>query len=690
MSDQIDARAGLPPVAPREPHVWQRPGGPETDDWAWLADRDDPRTVAYLNAENEWGDGWFAPSAALIDELFSEIRTRVKEDDDAVPVMSNGWWYGTHTEAGKSYPVHTRGRTPDAARDSVLLDENAEADGHEYFAVSVLDVSNNGELLAWSCDTDGSEHYTLNFRRISDCEPVDAPIPGTTWGGSAWSADDRHFFYVVPDAAMRPWRVMRHDLGSDPSSDTVVFEEPDERFYVSVELTRSREWVVIETASRTTSEVHLIPAASPLGIPRVVRPRTDGVEYSLDHWGDRFLVLHNDGAEDFRVDTAPQDDPAVWSPLVAHTPGARITRVDCFRSFVLMKRWENGQQTLTVIGRDGTAHQLRVMDEPHELETESNPEWDTAEIRVAYQALTVPPTVASFAVSGGAVDSGSLTVLKQTEVPNTRLDSYVSHREWAAAADGTKVPVDVVRRRDTPLDGTAPCLLYAYGSYEASMAPWFSAARLSLLDRGWVWALAHPRGGGEMGRSWYTEGRLLNKRNTFTDTLACASHLGNDLVDPRRIAVRGGSAGGLLVGACITMEPAAFRAAVAEVPFVDVVTTMSDPSLPLTVTEWEEWGDPRVEPWASYMRSYSPYDNTGAGPYPDLYVTAGLNDPRVSYHEPAKWVARLRALSPGTLVVFKCEMGAGHGGPSGRYDRWRDEARTLAFLLRTVGGQPVS
>ncbi|MEY4392225.1 MAG: hypothetical protein RLZZ544_934, partial [Actinomycetota bacterium] len=351
-----------------------------------------------------------------------------------------------------------------------------------------------------------------------------------------------------------------------------------------------------------------------------------------------------------------------------------------FRGFGVMQRWVNGQQVLSFVARDGSETAIRVLDEPHEVELDANPEWDSDEVRVSFQSLTVPATVASVDRASGAV-----TVLKRTETPNVDLSSYVSVREWAVASDGTRVPVDLVHRRDTPLDGSAPCLLYAYGSYEASMAPWFSVARLSLLDRGWVWALAHPRGGGEMGRNWYLKGKLLEKRNTFTDTLACAHHLGAAMVDARRIVVRGGSAGGLLVGACITMEPATFAGAIAEVPFVDVVSTMSDPSLPLTVTEWEEWGDPRVEPWASYMRSYSPYDNTTAARYPDTYVTAGLNDPRVSYHEPAKWVARLRAVSPTTTVVFKCEMGAGHGGPSGRYDRWRDEARTLAFAIRSVG-----
>ena len=669
-----------PPAAPRRPHVWQRPTGDEPDPYAWLSDRDDPATIAYLDSENDWADRWFAPAQPLIDELFGEIRSRVKEDDDAVPVRRGAWWYTSRTETGKSYAIHTRGRTQSGAGDNVLLDENLEAEGHGYFSLSIFDVSNNDNVLAWSSDTDGSEMYTIRFRSLDTGKPLADEITGTTWGGSAWSADDRFFFYVVPDEAMRPWKVMRHEMGTPAGTDVVVLEDPDERFFVSVELSKSREWVIIESGSRTSSETRLIPADRPQSEPVVVRPRADDIEYSVDHWGECFVVLHNTDAVDFRIDVADVASPGLWEPFIDHVPGSRITHFETFRDFGVMQRWVNGQQVLSFVTRDGTETTVEVLDEPHEAEIDANPEWESAEVRISFQSLTVPATVAS-------VDrvSGKMTVLKRTETPNVELSSYVSSREWAVAPDGTRVPVDIVRRADTALDGSAPCLLYAYGSYEASMAPWFSVARLSLLDRGWVWALAHPRGGGEMGRNWYLQGKLLAKRNTFTDTLACAHRLADGMVDARRMVVRGGSAGGLLVGACITMEPGTFAGAIAEVPFVDVVSTMSDPTLPLTVTEWEEWGDPRSEPWATYMRSYSPYDNTVAVRYPDLYVTAGLNDPRVSYHEPAKWVARLRSVSPTTTVVFRCEMGAGHGGPSGRYDRWRDEARTLAFAVIAVG-----
>ena len=664
------------PSAPRRPHTWQRPGGPVEDPYAWLRDKNDPATLAYLKAENEHAESWFTAQATTVDAVFNEIKQRVKEDDSSYPVHHGGWWYASRTETGKSYAIHSRGATVSTAHEQVLLDENIEAGNGDYFSLSAFDVSHDGRLLAWSSDTDGSEMYTIRIRDTETSRDLDDVIPGTTWGGVAWSAGNNHLFYVTPDDAMRPHKVWRHTLGTPATDDVLVLEEKDERFFLGVGTSRSGDWIIIDSSSKTTSECWVIDARSPVDPPRSVAPRTDGVEYQVDHWGDVFAVTTNLGAVDFRVMTVPVDG-GEWSELVPHSPSQRIVQLECFRDFAAMVRWENAQQTISLVTRDGNVSPVPVSDEPHEAELDSNPDFDTDGLRLVHQSLTVPATTAWWSVR-----DSSLTTLKRTETPNCDLTRYVSSRVWAHAEDGTRVPVDIVHHRDTPLDGTAPALMYAYGAYEISLAPWFSVARLSLLDRGWVWALVHPRGGGEMGRSWYVDGKLLNKRNSFTDTIDAATHLADSGVcDGSRIVVRGGSAGGLLVGACITMAPDRFAGAVAEVPFVDVVSTMSDPSLPLTVTEWEEWGDPRHEPHASYIASYSPYDNTTAVRYPDLYVTAGLNDPRVSYHEPAKWVARIRHDSPGTTVVFKCEMGAGHGGPSGRYDQWRDEARAITFAL---------
>ena len=667
------------PRAPRRPHEWQRPTGPATDPYAWLRDKDDPETLAYLAAENTFATEWFQPHTDTIDAIFGEIKQRVKEDDSSYPVLHRGWWYASRTETGKSYAIHSRGVSAETALNTVLLDENIEAEGHDYFSLSAFDVSHSGNLLAWSSDTDGSEMYTLRIRDLSTNTELPDEIPNTTWGGTAWSANDEWLFYVVPDEAMRPHQVWRHKVGTASSDDVLVLEDADERFFVGVSESRSGKWIMIESGSKTSSECWVIDSLHPTDSPRSLATRRDNVEYQVDHWNGNFAITTNLDADDFRVMTMPENG-GEWTELIPHSPSKRIVQFDCFETFAVMQRWESAQQVLSLVTTNGMVSPLTILNEPHEVELDVNPDYAPRGIRLTYQSLTTPNTVAWYSLS-----DLSLTTLKLTEVLNCDLSQYVSQRLWATATDGTRVPVDIVHHRDTPLDGTAPGLVYAYGAYEISLAPWFSIARLSLLDRGWVWALVHPRGGGEMGRTWYLDGKFLNKRNTFTDTIDAASHLADTKVcNGSQLVVRGGSAGGLLVGACITMNPARFAGAIAEVPFVDVVTTMSDPSLPLTVTEWEEWGDPRTEPFASYIQSYSPYDNTTNVAYPQLYVTAGLNDPRVSYHEPTKWVAKMRHESPDTTVVFTCEMGAGHGGPSGRYEQWRDEARTLAFAMSCV------
>ena len=668
------------PSAPRRAHLWQRPTGEVTDPYAWMIDKADPDTIPYLEAENSFADTWFAHRSTDIDAMFAEIKSRIKEDDSSYPVLHNSWWYASRTETGKSYAIHSRGTSAATAGENLLLDENIEASDHDYFSLGAFDVSNDGNLLTWSSDCDGSEHFTLRIRDLATGNDLQDLIPDTAWGGTAWSSDDKWLLYVTPDEQMRPWRVWRHRIGTPTSDDVMMFEEPDERFFVGVSATRSGEWITIESSSKTASETWVVSAADPSGPLVSLAPPQDNVEYTVDHWGDVFVITTNRDAVDFQVMIAGVTRPTEWEPFLAHIPGERIVGFDCFSTFGVMQRWVNGQQIIYTVHRDGTLTPITILTQPHEAELEANPDYTTDGVRISYQSLTTPHTTA-----WSPLDGSGLTTLKRTEVPNCDLSAYVSERTWATSHDGTQVPVDIVRHRDTPIDGAAPALLYVYGSYEISVPPWFSVARLSLLDRGWVWALAHPRGGGEMGRDWYLNGKFLQKRNTFLDTIACATHLADTRAcDGNKIVVRGGSAGGLAVGACITIAPERFAGAIAEVPFVDIVSTMSDPSLPLTVTEWEEWGDPRNEPFASYMLSYSPYDNTRSVQYPQLYVTAGLNDPRVSYHEPAKWVARIRHESPRTTVVFRCEMGAGHGGPSGRYEQWHDEARTLSFAIDCV------
>ena len=676
------AHPTAPPAAPRRPHTWDRPTGPADDHYAWLADRDDPETTSYLEAENAWADAWFAGHEALVDELDAEIRSRIQQTDTSAPVPHAGWWYLRRTEEGLDYPIFCRGETAETAADTVLLDVNAEADGEEFFSLGLFDVAPDHHLIAWSADVTGRERYTLRFRDTRTGRDLDEHLVDTTWAGSAWSADGEHLFYVVQDAAERPYKVMRHRMGTPQAEDVEVWRDDDERFFVGVGDTRSGRWIVLGAGSKLTSEIWVIPADDATAAPTCVRPREEGVEYDVDDWGDVFVISTNLDAEDFRVVTAPHDAPGEWEELVPHEPGSRVVSVQPFADHLAVLRWRDMQRQVEIRFRDGTTRTIDALDGPHDVGIGANRDFETDTLRIGVVAMAVPSTTYDVDVR-----TGERTLVKTQPTPNVDLDAYVAERRWATAEDGTRVPVDLVHHVDTPLDGTAACLLYGYGSYEISVPTTFSVPRLSLLDRGVVFALAHPRGGGEGGRRWYLDGKLLHKRNTFTDTLAVADHLVDSGVSAAdRLAIRGGSAGGLLVGACVTMRPERFAAAVADVPFVDIVTTMSDPSIPLTVTEWEEWGDPRSEPHASYMLSYSPYDNTVPGEYPAIYITAGLNDPRVQYHEPAKWTARLREVATSDRpILLKTEMGAGHQGPSGRYAAWRDEARTLAFLLVTTG-----
>jgi oligopeptidase B len=650
-----------------------------------MRDVDDPALLDYLRAENVAADRFFAPHLDTIETIFGEIRSRVQETDMSTPVEFGPWWYVTSTTEGKSYPAHHRGPTAERATEIVLLDENTEADGHEFFELGAFDVSMDHRLVAWSMDITGDEHYSLRFRDLSTGVDLDDRIDDTSNAGVAWSRDGQWVFYVTPDEQERPATVWRHRLGTPRADDVCVFDETDERFFVGIGSTRSEDWIVIHSASRTSADARIVSTDRPTDEPVVVMERRDDVEYNIDHWGDSFVMHTNDEAVDFRLliadAAADTTDPAAWTELVAHQPGRRIIGADAFEGHLVIHEWVDAQPRLRVLFRDRSERVIDLGSEPHDVEPTSNPQWTTGVVRYTVQSLTTPTSLYDEEVA-----TGERTLLRRTPTPNVDLDDYTAERVWATAHDGTVVPIDVVRHVDTALDGTAPGVLYGYGAYEAALPPWFSVARLSLLDRGYVWALAHPRGGGELGRNWYLDGKLLAKPNTFSDMIACAEHLtATGVVDANRLAIRGGSAGGLLVAACMTQRPELFASVVAEVPFVDVVSTMSDPTLPLTVTEWEEWGDPRTEPYASCILGYSPYDNTVAADYPAVYATAGLNDPRVSVHEPAKWIARLRDVSTGSApIVLRTELVAGHGGPTGRYETWRDEARTLAFILATT------
>ncbi|WP_431945985.1 S9 family peptidase [Micromonospora marina] len=690
-----------PPVAKRVPTERVHHGDAVLDEYAWLATKDDPDTIAYLNAENAYTEARTAHLAGLRAELFEETRRRTQETDLSVPTRKDGYWYYTRTVEGQQYGVHCRRAVrpgeaaPSVSADGapldgeeVVLDGNQLAEGHDFFSLGAFDVSPDGRWLAYSTDLSGDERFTLRIKDLTTGESLPDEVPGTFYG-TAWSSDASTLFYVTVDEAWRPNRVWRHTVGTASTEDVVVYQEDDERFWVGVELTRSERFVVIDIHSKVTSEVWVIPASNPTGEPAVVAPRRQGIEYAVEHHGHRFLILHNDGAEDFALAYTSADAPGEWEPLIPHTPGTRLEAVDAFEHHLVVSLRADGLTGLRVlpVGSDDS-WDIDFPEPIYSVGLDANPEYRTNEVRLRYTSLVTPDSVYDYDLV-----TRELTLRRQRPVrpgPDGRAydpADYEQHRDWALADDGTRVPISLVCRRDTPRDGSAPAVVYGYGSYEASMDPWFSIARLSLLDRGVIFAVAHIRGGGELGRRWYDEGKLLAKKNTFTDFVACARHLvkaGWTASD--RLVARGASAGGLLMGAVANLAPDAFTGIVAQVPFVDALTSILDPSLPLTVTEWEEWGNPLDDPEVyAYMKSYTPYENVTTAEYPAVLAVTSLNDTRVLYHEPAKWIARLRSLAPAGDYLLKTEMVAGHGGPSGRYDSWREEAFVNAWILDRVG-----
>jgi oligopeptidase B len=690
-----------PPAAPRRPVTLTAHGDERVDDWFWLRsdDRSDPEVLALLEAENAFVAASLAHTEALQAELFAEMKARIKETDLSVPFRKDGRWFYSRTEEGKQYPILCRTDVePDPALpegtpmpgEEVLIDMNVLAGDSDYFGMGAYDLAPGQDLLLYSTDHDGSERYELRIRDLRTGTDLSEVIPDTTYG-TAWAGDGT-CFYVRQDAAMRPHQVWRHVVGTDPSEDVLVYEDTDERFFVTVGLSLTEAWVQISSSSKVTTEEHLIPAADPTAEPRCVQPREQDVEYDVTHAptpdGDGFLILTNaDGAVNFKLMRAPVDQPGRehWTEVVGHRPDVKLEGITAFAHHVVRyERREGVRRIIATAYGDGTERELAMPEPVYDTGPATNAEFDTQTLRFTYTSLVTPSTVFD-----EDLPTGERRLLKQTEVLGGHDPSdYETGRLWATAPDGTAVPISYVHRADVAHDGTAPCLLYGYGSYEACMDPTFSTLRLSLLQRGFVFAIAHVRGGGELGRPWYDDGKELHKRNTFTDFIACAEHLvAERITAPERLVARGGSAGGLLMGAVANLRPDLFAAVVAEVPFVDCLTTILDETLPLTVTEWEEWGNPVEDPAVySYMKGYSPYDNVAAAPYPAILATGGLNDPRVSYWEPAKWVQKLRTTTTGDRPIYlKTELGAGHQGPSGRYDAWKDEAFVYAFMLDALG-----
>jgi oligopeptidase B len=691
-----------PPEAKQIPSPRTFHGDTVIDEYAWLADKDDPDTLDYLRAENDYTEAATAGLAALRDQIFEEIKARTQESDLSVPVRKGGWWRYARTVEGKQYAVFCRREVrpgevvPPMAEDGKpldgeeeLLDGNELAVGHEFFSLGAFQTSPDQRWLAYSTDFSGNERFTIRIKDLATGAMLPDEIPDT-YAGCAWSLDGSTLFYTTVDDAWRPYRIWRHRIGTPAAEDTMVFEETDEKFHVYVGLSRSERFLRILSSSVLTSEVWLLDAATPEGEFSVVTPRRHGVDYDVEPAGDHLLILHNDGAENFEIATAPLAEPGQWTPLVPHRADTRLLGVDAFADHTVVYFRRDGLTGLRILRQDGE-HEVAFGEPVYRVGPGPNPEFQADRFRLSYTSLVTPGSVYDCDMA-----TGELTLLKRQPVlPSPagvpyRPEDYEQHREWAVAPDGTRVPISLVCRTGTPRDGTAPCLLSGYGSYEISRDPVFSIPVLSLLDRGFVYAIAHVRGGGELGRSWYTDGKLLHKKNTFTDFIACARHLAEvGWTSPGRLVARGGSAGGLLMGAVANMDPGAFGGIVAQVPFVDALTTILNPSLPLTVTEWEEWGDPLHDPEVyAYMKSYTPYENVTGQSYPPIFALTGLNDTRVSYHEPAKWMARLQATARGGPFLLKTEMEAGHGGRSGRYDAWLEEALVLAWVIETAGAAP--
>ncbi|WP_409435315.1 S9 family peptidase [Mycobacterium sp. SMC-14] len=693
-----------PPSAKRVASTRTHHGDVFVDSYEWLRDKSDPAVIAHLEAENAYTDAATAHLEPLRQTIFDEIKARTKETDLSVPARRGDWWYYARTFEGKQYGVHCRcpvsspddwdppqlDEATEIPGEQVLLDQNAEAEGHDFFALGAASVSPDSHVLAYSVDVVGDERYTLRFKDLSTGELLADEIAGIG-AGVTWATDNQTVYYTTVDEAWRPDTVWRHRIGNPADSAEQVYHEADERYWLSVGRTRSDAYVLIAAGSSITTEVRYADAADSHAAFTVVLPRREGVEYSVEHaiigGQDQFLMLHNDGAVNFTLVQAPVSDPAAQQTLIAGRDDVRLDAVDAFAHHLVVGYRAEGLPRIQLwpIGADGDLQLPQEITFDTELTSSglaTNPNWDAPKLRVGATSFITPVRVYDIDLA-----TGERTLLREQPVLGEyRGTDYVEYRDWAYAEDGTRVPVSIVHRAGIELP--APTLLYGYGAYEACEDPQFSIARLSLLDRGMVFAVAHVRGGGEMGRLWYERGKLLEKKNSFTDFVAVGRHLIDaGVCRPGHLVAMGGSAGGLLMGAVTNLAPDLFAGVVAQVPFVDPLTTILDPSLPLTVIEWDEWGNPLDDKDVYfYMKSYSPYENIASREYPPILAMTSLNDTRVYYVEPAKWVAALRHTKTDiNPVLLKTEMNAGHGGISGRYERWKEIAFSYAWLLAVVG-----
>jgi oligopeptidase B len=684
----INAQTDMkPPVAKKVPKVLKIHGYEITDNYFWLRDRNekrDPEIIEYLKAENAYTDAYMNPHKTFSESLYKEMLGRIKQTDLSVPYKLGDYWYFNRTEEGKQYPVYLRSRAKDGKDAEIVLDQNEMAKGHEYFSIGEFDVSDDGNILAFSTDTTGYRQYTLRFKDLRTGKTFADKIERVT--SVAWANDNKTVILVTEDAvSKRSDKMWRHEVGADKND--LVYEEKDVLFNLGTSKTRDKKIIIATSYAKTMRETRYIPADRPLADWKVVLPREKDHEYAVEHYNGEFYIVTNKKAENFRVVRAPVADPSEknWKDFVAYNPKVKIEDIDFFKDHAVVSELENGLEYLRVIDLKpkGKSARIATPEEVYTMDLGTNPEFDTDGIRFTYASMITPGSTFEYDFK-----TGKSELLKQQEIPSGYDKSqYETKRLWAVARDGVKVPLSVMWKKGTKLDGTAPMLLYAYGSYGLSMTPNFSTNRLSLVDRGMIYVIAHIRGGSELGEKWRQDGRMFKKLNTFYDFVDSAKWLiENKYTAADRLVIQGGSAGGMLMGGVVNMSPETFKAAIAQVPFVDIMNTMLDDTLPLTTEEWIEWGNPNEKEAFDYMIKYSPYDNIKAQNYPNMLIEVSLNDSQVPYWEGAKFAAKVREMkTDGNVVMLKTNMGAGHGGASGRYDRLKEIAFEYAYALSQVG-----
>ncbi len=679
--------APAPPIAKKEPKELTTHGDTRIDNYYWLNQREDPEVIAYLNAENDYTKQMMAHTEDLQKKLFDEIVGRIKQTDESVPYRKDGYYYYTRFEAGKEYPIYARKKGSLDAPEEIMVNANERAEGLSYYSAAGMNVSKNNRLLAFGEDTVSRRKYTIRFKDLTTGKMLPDAIPNTT-GSAVWANDNKTVFYTMKDPALRSYKIFRHTLGTPASQDKEIFHEADETFNTFVYKTKSDKYIIIGSGSTLSNEYRYLDANNPNGTFKVIQPRERGLEYSVDHFGNNFYIVTNkDKATNFKLMQTPvtKTGKANWKEVIPHRPDVLLEGIEIFKDYLVLQERKNGltQIRITKWNDPKADHYINFGEEAYTAYISVNPDFDSKTLRYEYSSLTTPNSTYDY-----NMQTRQQQLMKRQEVVGDfNPENYEAKRIYATAEDGTKIPVSLVYRKGLQLNGNNPTLLYAYGSYGISTNPTFSSVRLSLLDRGFVYAIAHIRGGQDLGRQWYEDGKLLKKKNTFTDFIDAAEYLiEQKYTNPDKLFAQGGSAGGLLMGAVVNMRPDLFKGVLAAVPFVDVVTTMLDTSIPLTTGEFDEWGNPANKEYYDYMKSYSPYDNVEEKAYPNMLVTTGLHDSQVQYWEPAKWVAKLRDMkTDNNMLLLHTNMEAGHGGASGRFERYKETALQYAFILSLAG-----